>query len=523
MGFIKFDLLGLSTLEMIQSAIGHLLKRHYGVESPTYKDIKAWYNENIHPDKIDLNDSQVYTNIFHKGKFVGIFQFTNEGAQNFCKRAKPENIIDISAITSIYRPGPLSAKVDRLYIKAKNAPENIQYTNSIVKGITEETAGFLIFQEQIALLAHELGKDISLDEANKLRKLLTKKGTGKGDKEKKVIHDKFIDGCCEKGMLASKAEELWQTFEYFSGYGFNKSHAVSYSILSYQCAWLLNYFPECWMAAFLDKEPESRKEAAISLAQKYGFYIENININTSTQQWEIGDSALSPMVGNGGMTLIQPFSSIKGLGEKAVEQIINNRPFETAEDLLFSENIIYSKLNKRSLDVLCRSGALDPLVDERFTGCKHFWMACIQDRPKNTKKLNENINLYAPEEDFTREEKIDFISSLTGIFPFDLVLTKQIKDAIDRHCVPPIGKWDNDLGVAWFIPREIIPKKTKNGKLYWIVRVVDNASSTASIKCWGVKENDQIHINRPYAAKLSYDEQWGFSTRSIRHTFKLLG
>jgi len=514
LGFIKFDLLGLSTLEMIQSAVGHLLKRHCGVVDPTYEDIRKWYDENLHPDKIDLNDKQVYNNIFHKGKFVGVFQFTNEGAQKFCQRAKPKNIIDISAITSIYRPGPLSAKVDRLYVEAKNTPSSIKYINPIVRGVTEETAGFLIFQEQIALLAHELGKDISLDEANKLRKLLTKKGTGKGDKEKKVIYNKFIQGCKEKGMPPLQAEGLWQTFEYFSGYGFNKSHAVSYSILSYQCAWLLNYFPECWMAAFLDKEPESRKEAAISLAQKYGFHIENININTSTQQWEIAP---------GGKTLIQPFSSIKGLGEKAVEQIINNRPFQTVEKLLFNEDIVYSKLNKKSLDVLCRSGALDPLVDERFTGCKHFWMACIQDRPKNTKKLNENIDLYAPEEDFTREEKIDFISSLTGIFPFDLVMTKNIRDSIERYCVPPIGKWDQDLGVAWFIPREVIPKRTKNGRLYWLIRVVDNASSSTTIKCWGVKENDQIHINRPYAAKLQHDEQWGFSTRSIRHTFKLLG
>ncbi len=94
------------------------------------------------------------------------------------------------------------------------------------------------------------------------------------------------------------------------------------------------------MAAFLDKEPESRKEAAISLAQKYGFDIEQININTSTKQWEIAED---------GTTLIQPFSSIKGLGDKAVEQIINNRPFDKVEDLLFNEDIVYSKLNKKAL------------------------------------------------------------------------------------------------------------------------------------------------------------------------------
>ena len=182
-----------------------------------------------------------------------------------------------------------------------------------------------------------------------------------------------------------------------------------------------------------------------------------------------------------------------------------------------------SKLNKKSLDVLCRSGALDSLIDERFNGCKHFWMACVQDRPKTAKKLVDKIKEHAPEQDFSIEEKIDHVSSLTGIFPFNLVMTKAIRESIQRYMVPSIGSWDKDLGVAWFIPREIIPKVTKNGKPYWIVKVIDDSSSSTSIKCWGIKDHDQIHINRPYAAKLDYNEDWGFSTRSIRHTFKLLG
>jgi DNA polymerase III alpha subunit len=174
---------------------------------------------------------------------------------------------------------------------------------------------------------------------------------------------------------------------------------------------------------FLDKEPESRKEAAISLAQKSGFSIENININTSTKQWEISAD---------GKTLIQPFNSIKGLGDKAVEQILANRPFESVEDLLFNEDIVYSKLNKKSLDVLCRSGALDILIDDRFSGCKHFWTACINDRPKNRKRLEENIKTYDGDSDFSIEEKIDHVSSLTGIFPFDLVMTGRFaKRSID--------------------------------------------------------------------------------------------
>jgi len=514
MGFIKFDILGLSTLKMIEGAIGHILKRHHNIPNPTFKDVKNYYDENLHPEKIDLNDQKVYENIFHKGKWAGIFQFTEEGSQKFCRKAKPRNIIDVAAITSIYRPGPLGADVDKLYVRSKKNPEDIVYEHELVKELTKETYGFLIFQEQIALLAHKLGKDISLDEGNKLRKLLTKKGTGEVAKEKLKIKEKFITGCIEKDLTKDWANKMWKKFEYFSGYGFNKSHAVSYSIISYQCAWLFNYYPAEWMAAFLDKEPETRKEKAINLAKKFKFKIKPVNVNNSGVVWEIAQD---------NKTLIQPLTSLKGLGEKAIEQIINNRPFDIIEDFLFNDNIIYSKLNKKALDVLVRSGALNDLVDDRFTGLKHFWSATVVDRPKSLKKLEENIELYLPEEEFNDEEKINNLVSLTGIFPMDLVLDSSVMNRLDFYKVPPIGEWDDDLGVAWFIPREIISKKTKNGKTYWILKVIDNTSTVTSIKCWGVNpERDEIYVNRPYMSKLDYDEQWGFSTRSIKYNFRML-
>ena len=514
MGFIKFDILGLSTLKMIEGAIGHILKRYHGIEAPTFEQIQEYYNSHLHPDKIDLNDKQVYKNIFHKGKWAGIFQFTEAGAQNFCAKAKPNNIINISAITSIYRPGPLSADVDKLYVTAKENPGKIKYENDIVKEVTKETYGFLIFQEQIALLAHKLGKNISLDEGNKLRKLLTKKGTGKGNEEKKKIYTKFIEGCKEKNMSAQEAEKLWQKFEFFSGYGFNKSHAIAYSIISYQCAFLFNYYPVEWMAAFLDKEPENRKERAINFAKKFGFKIQSIDINKSGTVWEIAED---------NKTLIQPLTSLKGLGDKAIEQILNNRPFNTSEELLFNENITYSKLNKKALDALTRSGALNNLIDERFSGLKHFWSATVVDRPKNLKKFKENIELYKPEGDFSNEEMIDNLVSLTGIFPMNMVLNDNVLDQLKEYYIPPLGEWDNELGIAWFIPREIILKKTKNGNPYWILKVIDVTSTVNSIKCWGVDAaRDKIYINRPYIGRLDYSEDWGFSTRSIKYNLKLL-
>ena len=514
MGFIKFDILGLASLRMLEGAIERILRRHHGITKPTFADIKDYYDKNLHPEVIDLEDKDVWQNIFHKGKWAGIFQFTETGAQSFCKNAKPDNIIDLSAITSIYRPGPLGAGVDRKYIGAKEEPEDIDYVNNIVREVTEETYGFLIFQEQIAMLAHKLGKDLSLDEGNKLRKLLTKKGTGSAAAEKDKIFDKFKRGCLEKGMKDYEARELWETFEYFSGYGFNKSHAVSYCVLSYQCAYLLNYYPAEWLAAFLDKEPETRKERAIATAKSLGYNVEPLNVNTSGVNWEISKD---------GKTLIQPLTSIKGLGEKAIEQIIEHRPFNTVEEFLFHEKIVYSKLNKKSIHALTLSQAMNELIDDRFTGLAHFYAAVAEDRPRKEKNLHENIEKYAPEGDFTEEEKLEYLVNLTGVFPINAVVTPRVRQKLEELYVPPISEFDPELGVTWFIPRECKLKKSKNGKNFYVVKVIDDNNETTTIRCWGVDpEKDVVQINRPYMARLNYNQQWGFSTFSMRKMFKLL-
>jgi len=506
MGFIKYDLLGLATLRMFEGAITNILKRRHGIQEPTFQDIRKFYDENLHPDVLDLNDSKVYRNVFQKGNWAGIFQFTERGAQALCQSVKPKNIIDLSAITSIYRPGPLSANVDKDFINARRAPGMITYFNEKHRETTEETYGFLIFQEQIALLAHQLGKNISLDEGNSLRKVLTKKGTGKTKKVLASLYGRFVDGCVEKGMKASDAEDLWRKFEFFSGYGFNKSHAVSYSIISYQCAWLFTYFQQEWLCAFLDKEPETRKEKAINIAKSYGYHIEPLNINTSGVSWEVSED---------GTSFIQPLTSVKGLGDTAIEQIFKGRPFQKVEDFLFNENMRYSKLNKKALDVLCRSGALNNLMDDRFSGRKHFWSAIAVDRPRKPKNLDENITLYEPEGDFTKEEEIQFLVELTGQFPLNRVIDSQILDKLDNMNVVPISEHQNGYGLVWCIPRKIVVRTTSTGKEYFQVDVTDINSCDIRIRCWGIDTGmgDMLELNKPYMLKPQYNAQWGFSTR----------
>jgi len=505
MGFIKFDILGLATLRMMEEAIERILQRHHSVENPTFEDVKKYYDENLHPDVINLDDQEVYKNIFGKDKWVGIFQFTEKGAQNLAKRAQPKSIIDISAITSIYRPGPLSAGVDKLYVQAVRDPLSVKYENAIVEEITKETNGFMIFQEQIALLAHRLGRDINLDDANLLRKLLTKKGLDASKQAKKEeIMTKFVQGCVDKDISRDIAMDMWQKFEYFSGYGFNKSHAVAYSIVSYQCAWLAHYYKAEWACAFLDKEPETRKERAINIAKSQGYEIKSLNINTSGRRWSI----------SGDTTLVAPLTTIKGLGAAAIDEILEKRPFTSVEQLLFDGGVVARRLNKKSLDALCRASAMEDLMDDRFYGDKHFWSAVVVDKPKSKKKLNENIEKYKKEGSFSTAERIQNTQTLTGIYPINMVINQRALSIIENYNIPPLSEFNADLGIAWCIPIKINTKKTKNKKWFHTIDVIDSNSVVTRLRCWGIdQERDIIYLNKPYVIKYpKYNETWGFST-----------
>ena len=223
-----------------------------------------------------------------------------------------------------------------------------------------------------------------------------------------------------------------------------------------------------------------------------------------------------------GKNLIQPLTAIKGLGSTAIQQILDNRPFNKIEEFIFNEDITYSKLNKKALDVLVRSQALNELMDDRFTGMKHFWSSVAVDRPRKEKNLNENIETYKDEGSFTKEEKIEHLTTLTGIYPIDLIMDDFTRESLMNKGCPPISEYDPELILCWFIPREIKVKKTKHGKKYYIVSVTDHNGADEQIKCWGVKDTDIIKTNRIYVGKLKHEPRWGFSTYSIKHNLRLL-
>ena len=517
LGFIKMDVLGLSTLDLIYKCIGKILKRS-GNKNPTFQDIKKFYDDKLSLENIDFNDQKVYENVFHNPKWTGgIFQFTQGGVQKFCNEVKPRNIDELSAITSIYRPGPLSSNVDKQYLEAKNNPDKVVYDHPIIEEVLKTNYGLFVYQEDISTITHRLGKDISPDEGQEFRKVLTKKGLGGKEVEvKERIKNKFITGCLEKGLSDEKANEIYKKMEYFAQYSFSKNHSFPYCMTSFHCAYLWTYYPSEWMAAYLDFEKEDKKEEAINIAKSHDFKIRGLDINKSGFEWEV-DS-------DNDTTLVQPLSSIKGLGDTAIAEIMNNRPFNTVEELLFNEKVAYNKLNKRGLDALCRSGALDNLKDDRFSGMKHFWSVVAVDRPKTMKKFKENLELYRPEGEFTDEEKIEHMTALTGVYPLNLVLTEDIRQKLTDKGIPSIGELaeGRDGEYTWFIPRKKEIKTTKNGKPYWILSVTDSTNTVTEVKCWGVRETDVVIVNKPYFVKVGRD-QYGFSIRNFKDHVRLLG
>jgi DNA polymerase-3 subunit alpha len=222
-GYIKMDILGLKTLRLFEMCITNILKSQ-GMKDIKFEDIKRFYDNNLSVEAIDFDDQRVYQNVFQNHKWTGgIFQFTEEPVQKFCNEVKPTNIEELSAITSIFRPGPLSSKVDRQYLEAKQNPQNIKYDHPIIEEVLKKNYGLLVFQEDISTITSRLGKDISPDEGQEFRKVLTKKGLGGKEVEvKERIKDKFVSGCLEKGLSMEKALEIYQKMEYFAQYSFSK-------------------------------------------------------------------------------------------------------------------------------------------------------------------------------------------------------------------------------------------------------------------------------------------------------------
>lgn len=333
LGLLKMDFLGLKTLTIISDII---------------KDINKYEKKNIEFNKIDLNDKNVF-NIFKQGLTLGIFQFESNGMQNFLKKLKPDNLEDIFSSIALYRPGP-SFNIDS-FVNRRHNKEKIDYIDESLIDILKPTYGIIVYQEQIMQIASTFS-GFTLGEADVLRKAMSKKKASLMVKYK----DKFISGAINNNHSRELALKVYDLILKFSGYGFNRSHSVAYSIVAYKMAYLKYYFPKYFYANLLTNSiGNSIKELElINEAKKLNIKIIKPDINNSDVNYKVYNNSI-----------YYPLSSIKGIGVINATNIVNNKGnlYESLFDFLEKNKDI----NKNILTLLIRSGALDIFKYSRKT------------------------------------------------------------------------------------------------------------------------------------------------------------
>jgi DNA polymerase-3 subunit alpha len=343
-GLLKMDFLGLRTLSVIQRTI---------------ELVEATHSVKIDIEKIDIADAKVFE-LFSSGKTKGIFQFESGGMQDLLMRLKPDRIEDLIAANALYRPGPMALIGD--FIDRKHGAK-WTVPHPIMKEVLEETFGIMVYQEQVMRICNRLG-DIPLRQAYTLIKAISKKQGSVISRQRQ----KFVEGCKNKGLSEHNADEIFELIKRFAGYGFNKSHATQYSAIAYQTAYLKAYRPLEFMASLLTYERGDVDKVAdyIGECRQMGIEVAPPDINESFTDFTVIYQQQHEHKADNGLIRFG-LAAVKGVGEKAVEQIITARKEVGQFHSLFHfcENADLRLVNKQVIESLIKAGAFDKLGGSR--------------------------------------------------------------------------------------------------------------------------------------------------------------
>jgi DNA polymerase-3 subunit alpha len=334
-GLVKFDFLGLVTLDQLYLTCQHIRRQHP--------------EQNYTPYTIPVHDPRSYE-LIAKGDTAGVFQLESSGMQNLCTRLKPDRFGDIAAINALFRPGPLESGMVDDFIARKHGKQKVEVIFPEMEEILRETYGVIVYQEQVLEIAKRIG-GYSLGSADLLRRAMGKKNPA----EMEAQREAFVKGSVAQGKPAAKAGELFDLIEKFAGYGFNKSHAAAYGVLSVQTAFLKAVYPTEFFTALLSIEKENTDKLSryIQDARARGLKILPPDVNES----ELDFAIVGPESIRFGLT------AIKNVGEAAVEAIMEARRakghFKDFFD--FVRKVEIKKLNKRVVEALIQAGAFDSL------------------------------------------------------------------------------------------------------------------------------------------------------------------
>ena len=337
-GLVKFDFLGLRTLTIIDRAVKSVNRRH-----------TAEGRELIDIDQLSLEDPKVYADL-QAARTTAVFQLESRGMKDLMKKVKPGRFADIVALVALFRPGPMQLADD--FIKRKRGLEEVDYLHPSLKHVLEDTYGVMLYQEQVMQIAQILA-GYTLADADLLRRAMGKKKPEEMAKQRAV----FLEGATGNGVDQRQADHIFNLMEKFAGYGFNKPHSVAYALIAYQTAWLKHYYPADFMAAVLSADMQNTDKVVTNIdeCRAMNLRIDPPDVNLGEFRF-IADTPTSIIYGLG---------AIKGLGEGPVESLVACRNADGGfRDLYDFCERVDSRVNKRAIEALIGSGALDQLVDQ---------------------------------------------------------------------------------------------------------------------------------------------------------------
>jgi len=423
LGLLKMDFLGLKNLSTIESTL-NLIKKRTGLD--------------INIDTIPLDDESVFA-LLSEGKTVGVFQLEGGGMTRYLVELGPTRFEDIIAMVALFRPGPMEL-IPR-YIERKHGREPISYLHPKLKNILEPTYGVITYQEQLMQIAQEMA-GFSLGEADLIRKAV-------GKKIKKLLDEqseKFIQGVEKTMGSKTLGNKLWKFVEPFARYGFNKAHSAGYALVAYQTAYLKTHFPVEFLTSLLnsDEKDVDRINFLVKEANALGMQVLAPDINMS-------DAGFSPQPQTEGSLGVIRFGlrTIKNVGANVVDMIINERktngPYRTLAELL--ERLPTKDINKKSLEALIKSGAMDALGErnqmlENMENILLFHKEASRIKSQNQNSLfgSGSVKTYIPSlklneaQPAKNEERLRWEKELLGLYisghPLDkykkLLLSKTI-------------------------------------------------------------------------------------------------
>lgn len=341
-GLLKFDFLGLRNLSTIQTAINL---------------IKKYQQKDLDIDTLPLDDKKTYE-LLSSGETSGIFQLESGGMRRVAKNLQPSQFSDITAMLALYRPGPMDL-IPR-FIEGKHNPEKVVYPDASLKEILGETYGIMVYQEQVLEIVHHMA-GYTMGEADMLRRAIGKKKRKILDKNK----TRFISESVKKGYKKDVAEKVWGFIEAFANYGFNKAHAASYAMISYQTAYLKANYPIEYMAALMTIETNSHSmnsdekvALAVETCREMGIIVLPPDINKSDDTFTIEKNKSSLE----GKAIRFSLTSIKNVGTAAIDNILETRKNNDGKFNSFTEFLYKTdgrKVNKKVIESLIKVGTMD--------------------------------------------------------------------------------------------------------------------------------------------------------------------